>query len=81
MHVDELDEYSRQFYERSLMKRCFSLMFAALVSSKHVICFVVIASLTLDFIKNIPKLNVVNEIVYNILNSITNATPIVLSVL
>ncbi len=30
MRVDDLDEYSREFYERALMKRCFSLMFAAL---------------------------------------------------
>ena len=31
MRVDDLDEYSREFYERALAKRCLSLMFAAFV--------------------------------------------------
>jgi len=32
MRVDDLDEYSREFYERALFKRCLSLVFAAIVS-------------------------------------------------
>ncbi len=31
MRVDDLDKYSRDFYERALFKRCLSLIFAAAV--------------------------------------------------
>jgi len=33
MRVDDLDRYSRDFYERALFKRCLSLLFAAAVGA------------------------------------------------